>query len=362
MASHGMKTMPPPRLSAFGTARSLRGIFDLSRRVEEAGFDALWLPEGSQPAFSMCTAAALATANLGLGTSVAVAFPRSPMITAQAAWMLAQATEGRFTVGLGTQVRAHIERRYSAVFTSPGPRMREYVRAMRAIYAAFRGTEPLRFEGEYYSFSLLPPTWSPGPMEYPDPPIYIAGVRPWMCQMIGEVGDGMLVHPLSTIPYLEGVVVPAVRRGEARAGREAGDVAMVCPVMTAVSDDDEVREKQRASIRARLAFYGSTPGYGVVFDESGWPGVGEQLNRLQREGKLDEMKRTITDEMVDAFAITSTWDELPARLLDRFGNLADDIVCYSVIEQWDDDPDSLSRWQDVNRRLRNSGGNPTLPR
>ena len=168
--------------------------------------------------------------------------------------------------------------------------------------------------------------------------------------------------PALARPARGGRHVPAVRRGEARAGREAGDVAMVCPVMTAVSDDDEVREKQRASIRARLAFYWSTPGYRVVFDESGWPGVGEQLNRLQREGKLDEMKRTITDEMVDAFAITSTWDELPARLLDRFGNLADDIVCYSVIEQWDDNPDSLSRWQDVNRRLRNSGGNPRLPR
>jgi probable F420-dependent oxidoreductase len=341
-----------PHLSAFGTARSLRGVHDLSRRVEEAGFDALWLPEGSQPVFSMCSAAALATTSLSLGTSVAVAFPRSPMLTAQAAWMLAQATDGRFTVGLGTQVRAHVERRYSAPFSNPGPRMREYVEAVRAIYSAFRGTEPLRFEGKYYNFSLLPPTWSPGPMEYDDPPIYVAGVRPWMCEMIGATGDGMLVHPLSSVPYLEQLVVPAVRRGEAGAGRDAGRVALVCPVMTAVSDDDRVRERQRGNIRARLAFYGSTPGYGVVFDESGWPGTGERLNSLQREGKLDEMQQTITDEMVDAFAITATWDELPAKLLDRFAGLADDVVCYSVVEQWDDDPDSLGRWQDVNRRFR----------
>jgi probable F420-dependent oxidoreductase len=352
MSTDGVVSDRKPRLSAFGTARSARGIYDLSRRVEEAGFDALWLPEGSQPVFSMCTAAALATTTLSLGTSVAVAFPRSPMITAQAAWMLAQATDGRFTVGLGTQVRAHVERRYSAPFSSPGPRMREYVEAVRAIYSAFRGTEPLRFDGEYYSFSLLPPTWSPGPMSLDDPPIYIAGVRPWMCQMIGETGDGMLVHPLSSLPYLEQLVIPALRRGEARAGRDAGRVALVCPVMTAVSDDDQVRERQRGNIRARLAFYGSTPGYGVVFDESGWAGVGERLNSLQREGRLEEMQKTITDEMVDAFAITSTWDGLPGKLLQRFGSLADDIVCYSVVEQWDDDPDSLGRWQDVNRRFR----------
>jgi probable F420-dependent oxidoreductase len=356
MSNDGVGANRPPRLSAFGTARSLRGMYDLSRRVEEASFDGFWLPEGSQPVFSLCSAAALATTALSLGTSVAVAFPRSPMLTAQAAWMLAQATEGRFTVGLGTQVRAHVERRYSAPFSNPGPRMREYVDAVRAIYSAFRGTEPLRYEGQYYSFSLLPPTWSPGPMEFDDPPIYIAGVRPWMCQMIGETGDGMLVHPLSSLPYLERLVIPALRRGEARAGREPGRVALVCPVMTAVSDDDQVRDRQRNSIRARLAFYGSTPGYGVVFDESGWPGVGERLNSLQREGRLAEMQQAITDEMVDAFAVTSTWDELPAKLLERFAGRADDIVCYSVIEQWDDDPDSLGRWQDVNRRFRLMAG------
>jgi probable F420-dependent oxidoreductase len=356
MSNNEVGANGPPRLSAFGTARSLRGMYDLSRRVEEARFDGFWLPEGSQPVFSLCSAAALATTALSLGTSVAVAFPRSPMLTAQAAWMLAQATEGRFTVGLGTQVRAHVERRYSAPFSNPGPRMREYVDAVRAIYSAFRGTEPLRFEGQYYSFSLLPPTWSPGPMELDDPPIYIAGVRPWMCQMIGETGDGMLVHPLSSLPYLEQLVIPALRRGEARAGREPGRVALVCPVMTAVSDDDQVRDRQRSSIRARLAFYGSTPGYGVVFDESGWPGVGERLNSLQRERRLEEMHQAITDEMVDAFAVTSTWDELPGKLLERFAGLADDIVCYSVVEQWDDDPDSLGRWQDVNRRFRLMAG------
>jgi probable F420-dependent oxidoreductase len=343
-------------LSAFGAGRSLTQVQTVSRRVEQAGFNTFWLPEGSQPVFASCTAAALATSSLTLGTSVAVAFARSPMLTAQAAWMLAEATEGRFVVGLGTQVRAHVERRFSAEFTHPGPRMREYIEAVRAIYAAFRGDVKLDYRGEYYSFSLLTSMWSPGPLAYPDPPIYVAGVREWMCQMVGEVGDGLLVHPLNTIAYLDDTVLPAVRRGEEAAGRRLGTVAFACPVMTAVSDDGAVRERQRDAIRARLAFYGSTPGYGVVFDASGWPGVGERLNALQREGDLDAMKATITDEMLDAMSVTSTWDELPTKLLDRFGDRADDIVCYSVLENWDDDADSLERWRDVTRRFHEQQG------
>jgi probable F420-dependent oxidoreductase len=343
-------------LSAFGMSRTLRDAAAVSRRVEEAGFDRLWLAEGAQPVFAMCAATALSTDRIGLGTSVAVAFARSPMITAQAAWMLARETQGRFILGLGTQVRAHVERRYSAPFAHPGPRMREYIEAVRAIYAAFRGVAPLKFDGDFYSFSLLPPTWSPGPISEPDPPIYVAGVRPWMCRMIGEVADGMLVHPLSTPRYLEDVVIPSIHAGEAAAGRVQGSVALACPVMTAVSDSEEVRRRQRDAIRMRLAFYGSTPGYGVVFDSSGWPGVGERLHGLQREGAFDEMAKTITDEMVDAFAVTSTWDDLPVRLAERFDAVAADVVCYSVLEFWDEDPDAADRWLDVNRRFRSLTG------
>ena len=340
-----------PVLSAFGSGRSLAEVQSVSTRVDDAGFDRLWLPESTRPVFSMCTAAALASPTLGLGTGIAVAFARSPMLSAQAAWLLADATGGRFILGLGTQVRAHVERRYSAPFSQPGPRMREYVQAVRAIYAAFRGEEKLKFEGDFYSFSLLPSMWSPGPMAFPDPPIYVAGVREWMCQMIGEVADGMHVHPMSSVAYLDEVVIPAVRRGEAAAGRAPGSVALVCPVMTAVSDDEDVRARQREDVRMRLSFYGSTPGYGVVFDTSGFPGVGERLNALQREGDLAAMAATITDDMLDAMAITSTWDELPQKLLDRYGDRASDILCYSVLEQWGDHPDAVERWQDVNRRF-----------
>jgi probable F420-dependent oxidoreductase len=356
----GADRIPPeagdgPVLSAFAISRTAAAAQDVARRVQQAGFERLWIPESVRPVFSVCTASALAARDLAHGTGVAVAFARSPMVSAQAAWMLAEETGGRFVLGLGSQVKAHVERRYSAPFAKPGPRMREYVEAVRAIFAAFRGA-PLSYHGTYYDFSLLPGTWSPGPMKWPDPPVYVAGVRPWMCRMIGEVADGMLVHPLNSARYLRDVVMPAVRDGEVKAGRTEGEVALVCPVMTAVSDDEQVLERQRRSIRTRLAFYGSTPGYGVAFDASGWRGLGEQLNRLQRERQPDRMAALITDDVVDAFSISSTWDELPARLMGRYGGIAADVVCYSAVEHWNDDPDSLGRWQDVNRRFRALAG------
>src|SRR6478735_6158674 len=165
------------KIDAMVSGANLRDVQRLAPLFEQAGFDGIWFTEGGRTAYLSCAAAALATEKITIGTAIAVAFPRSPMVTAQAAWELADATDGRFVLGLGTQVRAHIERRYSAPFSHPGSRMREYVQAVRAIYAAFRGDEKLQFDGEFYSFSLLPSMWSPGPMDQPDPPIYVAGVR-----------------------------------------------------------------------------------------------------------------------------------------------------------------------------------------
>ncbi len=338
-------------LSAFGMPRSLSQTRDITARVEAAGFDTLWIPEAGQPVFEVCTAAALSSSSLTLGTGIAVAFARSPMLAAQAAWTLAEATGGRFIIGLGTQVKAHVERRFSATYAEPGPRLREYVEAMRAIYAAFRGQEKLKFEGKYYNFSLLTPEWSPGPIDYPNPSIYVAGVREWMCRMAGAVADGLLIHPLNTTTYLDEVVIPAVRAGEAAAGRAPGSVKLVCPIMTAVSDDDEIRARQRENVRFRLGFYGSTPGYDVVFDSSGFPGVAPVLNAAQRARDFAALGAAVTDDIVDAMAITSTWGELPDRLAARFGDRVDDIQCYSALDHWADEPDAADRWNDVNRRF-----------
>jgi probable F420-dependent oxidoreductase len=329
---------------AFGGGGTLEAVQQTARQVEDAGFAALWIPEGPRPVYSLCSAAALATESLTVGTGVAVAFARSPMVSAQAAWMLNEATGGHFVLGLGTQVRAHVERRFSAAFEHPGPRMMEYVAALRAIFRAFRGEERLSFAGDYYSFSLLPREWSPGPSDYPDPPVYLAGVKPWMCRMIGEVADGMLVHPLHTVDYIDDVVRKGVAEGAKRAGRSPDDIALVCPVMTAVSDDEEERARQREQLRQRLAFYGSTPGYGVIFDASGWPGTGERLNQLQRAGDLATLSASITDEMIDAFAVTATWDELPGLLAERYAGRVQRLVCYSAVSQWTQQPDTRHRW------------------
>jgi probable F420-dependent oxidoreductase len=342
---------PPFQLDVIGFGSSPTDMQGVARQAQRAGFSTLWLTESSQPVFSLCTAAALATHELAIGTGIAVAFARSPMISAQAAWMLAKSTGGQFTLGLGTQVRAHVERRYSAPFDHPGPRLQEYVAAVRSIFRAFRRQERLGFDGDFYSFSLLPDMWSPGPMDYEDPPIYLAGVSPWMSRMIGEVADGMHVHPLNTVAYLDEVVRPAVAEGEARAGRNPGHTRLACPVMTIVGDTEEEQSAQREEIRMRIAFYGSTPGYEVVFDTHGWDGVGERLNQLQRAGDFGGMAATVTDPMVDAFAVTAPWDGLAQALIDRYGGVAHHVICYSASPQWASHPATLERWSDVARAV-----------
>jgi probable F420-dependent oxidoreductase len=345
-------------VDAFAAARSLAEAQVLARQVERAGFGRLWLPEGTAPVFSMCAAAALAAPCLPVGTGIAVAFARSPMITAQAAWMLADATGGNFTLGLGTQVRAHVERRFSAPFEHPGPRLREYVLALRAIFDAFAERARLSFEGDFYSFTLLPKMWRPAPLPYPDPPVYLAGVKPWMCQMIGETADGMKVHPLHTAAYLDQVVRPCVAAGAARAGREPASISLACPVMTAVADDEESLARQRETLRGRIAFYGSTPGYGVVFDVSGWPGIGERLSQKMRDGDHAGLAALVTDDILDAIAITATWDDLPGALVSRYHGKADRVVCYSAVEHWREDPSAIDRWRDVVTRVRKLLGSP----
>jgi probable F420-dependent oxidoreductase len=336
------------KLDAMSGGLPIRAMHALAREVEDTGFAGLWITESGRTAYGACTAAALATERLDVGTGIAVAFPRSPMVTAQAAWELQEATGGRFVLGLGTQVKGHIERRYSSPFEHPGPRMREYVLALRA---AFRGEEALDFQGDFYRLSLLPRMWSPGPIDAPDPPVYLAGVNPWMCRAIGEVADGIHVHPLHSLRYLGEVVRPNIEAGAASAGRDPADLAVVCPLLTIVGDTEEERATWRERARLQLAFYGSTRTYSRIFELHGWAGTSEKLHEQQAAGDIPGMAKTFTDEMLEVFSLTSTWDGFADAIVDRYRGVADRVICYFATTSWNDDPASRDRWAEVARSV-----------
>ena len=302
------------RLDAVSGPAPLRRMQDLARTVERAGFGGLWLFEGGRTAYLSCAAAALATERIDIGTAIAVAFPRSPMVTAQTAWELAETTGGRFRVGLGTQVKAHNERRYSVPFDRPGPRLREYVLVMKAMFRAFRREEKPTFQGEFYRFDFLPDMWSPGPIDVPDPPIYTAGLNPWMLRMCGEVADGLHVHPLNTPKYVDEVIRPNVAQGAARAGRSVDGIAIACPVFTIVGDTDEELDRWRQECRFQIGFYGSTRTYRHIFEIHGWDDVPARLHEHQAKGDYAALAATITDEMLAEFAITASWDGIADAL------------------------------------------------
>jgi probable F420-dependent oxidoreductase len=337
------------KLDAIAMGQPVTRVPALVREVEAAGFDGLWFTESGRTAYTGCTAAALTTDALDIGTAVALAFPRSPMVTAQVAWELADATNGRFVLGLGTQVKAHIERRYGTEFSHPGSRLREYILALRAIFDAFQGDAPLDFHGDYWSMNLLPTTWSPGPIEHPDVPIYVAAVRPWMARMAGEVADGIHVHPFHSVRYLQEVVLPSALEGAQATGRDRSDLVITCPVMASVGDTEAELHRARDELRLRVAFYGSTRTYGGVFDLHGWEGTADRLHELQRTGDLAGMAATITDEMLDVYTVTATWDDLADVLVERYAGIADRLVMYGATEGWDQNGGRLAEWREVTR-------------
>ncbi|MBO0732016.1 MAG: LLM class flavin-dependent oxidoreductase, partial [Acidimicrobiaceae bacterium] len=261
----------------------------LARDLERAGVSGMLFTETSQTPWMSIAAAATAAPSLEFSTGVAVAFPRSPMIAASLAWELAGNTRGRFRLGLGSQVRAHVERRYSAEFDPPGPRMRDYVLAVKACLAAFRGDAPLGYDGRYYRLSLLPPAWAPQRHGYGDVKVDISAVAPWMCRMAGEVADGVHVHPLHSVPYLHNRLLPDVARGAEAAGRSARDVELIVPVMAIAGDSPEARAPLVERARTQMAFYGSTKNYAFQFDDLGFEGTSARLNERMKAGDMAGM-------------------------------------------------------------------------
>lgn len=321
-------------------------IGDLARRTQSAGFSGLLFTETGRTAYLSAAVASQAAPGLELSTGVAVAFPRSPFVTAAAAWELQEASGGNFRLGLGTQVRTHVVRRYGVDFERPGPRLRDYLLSVKACFAAFRSGK-LDHHGDFYNLDFITPQWSPGPIDAPDPKVDIAAVNPWMLRMAGEVADGVHVHPIGEPGYLARHVMPKVAEGAKSTGRSASDVAIIVPVMTIVGDTDEERDKQRESVRASMAFYGSTPNYAFIWDEAGFEGTTARIRERQKAGDFAGMAAQVSDDHVAAFATESTWDALADKLIDKYAGMATRLVLYNAVG----DPEQFERYGDVARQV-----------
>ena len=306
----------------------LKEIGRTARAAEELGFAGLWTSETKHDAFLPLAIAATGTGRLDLGTSVAIAFSRSPMEMAQTAWDLQDLSDGRLLLGLGTQVKAHVTRRFSMPWGRPAARLREYILALRAIWESFQTEVPLQFEGEFYRHTLMTPFFNPGPIEHPRIPVYIAGVNTRLARLAGELCDGFHVHPFHSPEYIRQTVKPAIFEGAARAGRDPGRVELATSVFVVPPENTQGTEEQRESVRSHLAFYASTPTYRTVLEAHGWQEVGERLGTLAREKKWREMPTLISDEMLRAFAVEAAADEVGPALEERYAGLMDRASLY----------------------------------
>jgi probable F420-dependent oxidoreductase len=318
---------------------SLDRVLGLAQRAADLGFDGFFTAEaGHDPFLPLALAAG---SGLDLGTAIAVAFPRSPTTVAHKAWDLAALSGGKFILGLGTQVKAHIVRRYGGEWFSPGPRMRDYLLALRAVFASFQNGTPLAYEGDFYRLSLMTPFFNPGPIDHPDVPLAIAGVGPYMARLAGELCQGFHIHPFHTVRYLDEVVLPNLERGAVRAGRALGEIERIATVFVVSGRSDEELSQAMESVRSQIAFYASTPSYAAVLELHGWE-VGGQLAALSRRGQWGEMPALVSDEMVHEVAVVAPLEDLGAAIRRRYGPRLQRVGYYLFEPGW---PDEV--WRDL---------------
>jgi probable F420-dependent oxidoreductase len=325
---------------------------ETARAMEAAGFSGLLFTETSQTPWMSMAAAATAAPSLQLSTGIAVAFAVSPMVAAANAWELAGNTGGRYRLGLGSQVRAHVERRYGMPFDPPGPRMKDYLHAVKACLAAFRGEAPLAHDGPYYKLSLLPAQWAPPRHEFGDIKVDVSAVGPWMTAMAGEVADGIHVHPLHSQHYLEHRLLPSVAEGAGRAGRDPADVDLLIPAFIVPGDTPEEREDLLRRARTQIGFYGSTKNYAFQFDDLGFEGTSARLNERLKAGDLAGVDAIVTDDIVQHFAVIGRWDEVADLVVERYRGRAARVISYLTMEDVTRRPDNLAKWGEVARAIR----------
>jgi probable F420-dependent oxidoreductase len=321
------------------------GIDDVpatARDLQARGYAGVWASEVDHDPFLPLLSAAQATDRLQVGTAIAVAFARSPMTLAMTAYDLQQYSKGRFVLGLGTQIKAHVQRRFSMPWSAPVARMREFVGALRAIWGSWQDGTPLRFEGEHYRHTLMTPMFAPDPHPWGPPPVYLAAVGPVMTRLVGEVGDGLLVHGFTTERYLRERTIPALEEGLAVAGRSRNQVTVTLPGLVVAGRTDAERAEAAAAVKETIAFYGSTPAYRPVLELHGWEPLADELHALsvsRREDKWTAMRNLVDDEVLGTFAVVADPQDVAAQVRARYDGLVDRFSVYASypapLELWD---------------------------
>ncbi len=308
---------------------------DLARAAQAAadqealGYDGLWAAETNHDPFLALTLAAEHTERIQLGTGIAVAFARSPMTLATTAYNLNAFAEGRFLLGLGSQIKAHITRRFAMPWSHPAPRMKEFIQAMQAIWASWEEGTKLDFRGEFYEHTLMTPFFDPGPNPHGAPKVFLAAVGELMTQVAGEVADGLLCHGFTTESYLREVTLPAIGKGLDAAGRTRPDIELSLPAFVVSGTTEEEQAAAAKGVREQIAFYGSTPAYRGVLEHHGWGDLQTDLNVLSKQGRWVEMGELIDDGMLAAFAVVAEPDQVAGELLARFGDVVDRMSFYT---------------------------------
>ena len=319
-------------------------VAERARDAEEAGYSGVWTAETNHDPFLPLLLAAEHTTDLEIGTSIAVAFARSPMTLANTAWDLQAYSKGRFVVGLGSQIKPHIEKRFSMEWSKPAARMREFVLAMRAIWTTWETGEKLDFRGEFYRHTLMTPFFTPDRAElegFGPPKVFLAGVGPLMTEVAGEVCDGFICHGFTTEKYLREVTIPALERGREKAGKTMEGFEIVGPSFVVTGADDEEMAQAAVGTRQQIAFYGSTPAYRPVLEAHGWGGLQDALNTLSKQGEWEKMGTLVNDEILNTFAVVGTPEEIAPELSKRYGDVIQRISFYAPYAS---DPE---RWSKV---------------
>jgi probable F420-dependent oxidoreductase len=304
----------------------LRRVGAAARTIEAEGYDGVVAMENKHDPFLALAVAGAQTGRIELHTGVAIAFARTPMAVANVGWDLAGSTEGRFVIGLGSQVRAHNERRFSVPWTPPAPRMREYVQVLRAIWRCWKTCEKPGFEGKHYRFTLMTPNFAPEPINAPPPAVMIAAVGPAMLKVAAEECDGVKLHGFCTRKYLTDEIMPRIETGLAKAGRKRAQYEISGGGFLATGPDDEAVARRFEWVRQRVAFYGSTPAYYPVLAVHGLEALGHKLNALTRQGRWSEMAREVPDDVAHLFAAVGRHDQIVAAIDKRFGGLVDALI------------------------------------